>query len=736
MGHGTSCGCAMCRGGDVGFAGGGWIDADPSTTFAGQAVPLPDGPNIDEIIRGMPPAPEMGSRQRAQRQIAAQGPMMVQAAGGLSDLLTGAVRSVAKTSLGWPGSLEAMLVDATGADGPQGLSGLVAKQPTKTFFPTIEDIDKVLPNATNFQIPTGQNVGEDLGQWLAFSPGQVARGARAVGRAALEAADQILQPGARWGAQRGAVRMPGGNFRDPDVNALLRGGDELSGVYNGEGAGIADGHAEPVQRWAHKQLANYLRKDVGSPKDPLLQVEREYPDMHMPVGSMVNPAYLDALNAGEHPNGRPLLPDEQKTMMVHNMTAGLEPLTPWGLHSGNALEQTTAGRYRGDLMSATQASSPQELDSYLAELPGTESTRWLASKAPKSTPVYGLKSQGSTDDLGFGHVLDYLGQAIDAHDDMRATGEAAMRKYAQDPAYTQIRRNLQLHDAGLTVDPEALQRLSVADAVRKTIKWNEMLEAQTGEANPGLAKGIAEVHKEYPDGMRWVRLGSDGEGGVPDFQTGVDAEGSAMGHSAGGYSQKGSYGLGGLDAITSDRARIYSLRDGKNAPHVTIEVGREPGYASAEERAKGFTPELQGQWLNGVQDGTIPGHLTQAQWYRQQAGLPEPPFNITQIKGKGNRAPVGKYLPHVQDFVRSGNWGRVRELENAGLYDTGGAFGPENRYVTSAEHARAIANKLQEPGMAAGGLVDENLLADDQIEKINQSVKKRRMRAYMEAMNG
>jgi hypothetical protein len=43
------------------------------------------------------------------------------------------------------------------------------------------------------------------------------------------------------------------------------------------------------------------------------------------------------------------------------------------------------------------------------------------------------------------------------------------------------------------------------------------------------------------------------------------------------------------------------------------------------------------------------------------------PDDIVQIKGKGNKAPKEDYLPAVQDFVRSGNWSEVGDLQNTGL---------------------------------------------------------------------
>jgi hypothetical protein len=40
---------------------------------------------------------------------------------------------------------------------------------------------------------------------------------------------------------------------------------------------------------------------------------------------------------------------------------------------------------------------------------------------------------------------------------------------------------------------------------------------------------------------------------------------------------------------------------------------------------------------------------------------------IKEIKGRQNRKPDDKYLPFVQDFVRSGKWSDVGDLQNTGL---------------------------------------------------------------------
>jgi hypothetical protein len=90
------------------------------------------------------------------------------------------------------------------------------------------------------------------------------------------------------------------------------------------------------------------------------------------------------------------------------------------------------------------------------------------------------------------------------------------------------------------------------------------------------------------------------------------------------------------------------------------------------------------------------------------------PPSIVQIKGKGNKAPKEEYLPMVQDFVKSGKWSDVGDIENAGLRKWG------DRYLTrqdidalTPEESDAFSSrnlsKSQVAGYAAGGLVNDSI---------------------------
>jgi hypothetical protein len=110
-------------------------------------------------------------------------------------------------------------------------------------------------------------------------------------------------------------------------------------------------------------------------------------------------------------------------------------------------------------------------------------------------------------------------------------------------------------------------------------------------------------------------------------------EGDTMGHCVGGY----------CPDVLEGRSRIYSLRDKRGEPHVTIEV----------------------QPMRGSELGRYAAELPEGE---DVAAMKNPPMRITQIKGKGNARPVEKYDPYTQDFVRGGNWSQVGDLHNTGLF--------------------------------------------------------------------
>lgn len=264
-----------------------------------------------------------------------------------------------------------------------------------------------------------------------------------------------------------------------------------------------------------------------------------------------------------------------------------------------------------------------------------------------------------------------------------------------------------------------LDKVTVPQAVQRVSDINEWRAAQKAEADLLRANNAATVlHKEYPEGYRWVELKAGdlpegwraGEGdkaqyiyspdGTPVFAKGRDDprypllqdalkyEGDTMGHCVGGY----------CDDVAAGKSRIYSLRDKKGQPHTTIEI--TPGKPWNERSGVFYdNPELEPPWVefhNAMLDrgGASPNIKKFPEWLasnrpevfsKYEKVFSPDPDRIVQIKGKQNRAPNPEYLPYVQDFVRSGKWSDVGDLHNTGLTKL-----PDNRYITKEQLDEAI----------------------------------------------
>jgi hypothetical protein len=296
---------------------------------------------------------------------------------------------------------------------------------------------------------------------------------------------------------------------------------------------------------------------------------------------------------------------------------------------------------------------------------------WM-EKADKFTRVHGIApnyERHMFTDLGFDHIVDVL---------------------KADLASGRIR-------------PEQLNKVSIEDAVRRTHQYNEemakkMEQARLAEIPPAI------VHKEYPQGYKWVQLDKPGQ---------FAHESDVMGHSVRGYEppeghpdwiahsgDEGSSGYGhrGWEGIKSGQAKIYSLRDPKGQAHVTVEVMPSQARtnheemsaiydkANSEANAKNFNDYHQRDSFYANRVRELHNELLDK---KQAEALPR----IAQIKGKQNTAPNEEYLPYVQDFIKSGNWDEVGDISNAGLMDV--------KYMTNPEtYKKYLEQGLKVPNYA------------------------------------
>ena len=349
-----------------------------------------------------------------------------------------------------------------------------------------------------------------------------------------------------------------------------------------------------------------------------------------------------------------------------------------------------------------------------------DNNSWL-SDAPADKRIFQTDSRMASD-LGFTHLTDELRNALNPE--------------------SGLPRNLLL-------TPEKLQNFGMERAVRHVAAINDWRAAQVAEANAQRANNAATVlHKEYPHtpetpnpkGLRWVELkapeykelpagisveekpyqgytirrlldakgepmgsgwfGHPGQTSDPveifksfhqkdTLQDALKYEGDTMKHCVGGY----------CDDVLSGKKRIFSLRDAKGEPHVTIHT--EPSGPRADPRfdagvdfedqahtdIRRAQPKLDPDsedYMYAVQGRA---QDLAAEWNaKQQAGQPD---RIVQIKRKANlvSSEPYEYRPFVQDFVKSGKWSDVGDMANTGLRKTSDAFNDfERAKIQEAGH--------------------------------------------------
>ena len=582
----------------------------------------------------------------------------------------------------------------------------------------------------------------------------------------------VIKPkGGNWlaGTVEGAVKPL---KRDPEaeaMQALRRAGVNRSDEELRE---FVDAQQLPPQesalnRWIDQKLAGYIRNEMGTPEDPLrLQAEAFGPKKAALLEAkdrQIAKATADMERARAARGFTPEMMTQSQARLreLRRERAQLEAQAGLHLPAETFLEfagrgpapdvafarkqggypelgfvEENAGDLYGGLTDQQRmaigweniADAPISPDK-AGELAGIRSVLdrnpWLA-KAPPETMVYSLYG-GSTvrnENLGFGHLVDELRNAVNPESGLP---RELLLKY------------------------EDLPKLSVAQAAKRVDDINAWRAAQKAEADLARAMNPAtQVFKEYPEqGYKWVELKMpEKTSGLPEgyslsvirnerlpeghmgarsyavvdpqgrmledvgleyteadaldkfsrayygraLEDALKYEGEQLSHCVGGY----------CPDVVEGRSRIFSLRDAEGRPHVTVEVKPD----TAPPRHDHIIDEIK----RVVGSNNIPDDDAYDALYKQAMAsvMANRPQDIIQIKGKANKAPKEEYLPFVQDFVRSGQWGRVGDLGNTGLIDLNVSGVPENlregrRFVPKEEYDAIVRRNAE--GFARGGAV-------------------------------
>jgi hypothetical protein len=613
--------------------------------------------------------------------------------------------------LGMPGDLESLVrIPYDYLRSPTMSELVTGEKKSKTFAPTSEDIEKKLPFKSDTPVSRAATGAGQLAGGFYNGPGSPLKVMLNLPKAIKHGATEFAKASAA-GAPR-VIKQEGGNWMkgtlDTDLKPLKRntaaGNDvsdilrqmkerytpeELAGMQEGSRRNIVNQMAdlekmEALNKWVDSNLKNYVKKQMATPSDPVRKLAEEG-IVHMPTNEV----------------GR-------------NRWAGSSQRS---IFKGEQLGRSDAAKAWEDATDV--AIRPVEIQ----DLPKEHFESWMAN-APPDTRVSYLSRDFDTQALGFDHIMDVL---------------------RQDLVSGRIR-------------PEQLNKVSMEQAVRRTAEYDQDMAKKMRETALERQEGFP-VHKEYPEGYKWIELTKpkhevleenlpagytlrksdapyehqrwqvvDEQGlpaaeyvqanfnySVPDpklkalenffdkksnkqLKEALDYEGKAMGHCVGSY----------CDEVSEGNKKIYTLRDAKGEPHVTVEVvPSDDAQAFYEANKKWLDNPVYRRELDLMQDPDLDiplseQYVTAARKLLTEAGVkyneptPLPPV-IKQIKGKQNKAPKDEYLPYVQDFVRSGSWTDVRDLKNTGLKTIDEAFpnyedakyfantNPNAKYVTQAE---------------------------------------------------
>ena len=233
--------------------------------------------------------------------------------------------------------------------------------------------------------------------------------------------------------------------------------------------------------------------------------------------------------------------------------------------------------------------------------PPENAPAWLVTALDNHQEVYEIAFKEGFE-TRLAHVVDWLAADMTAERTVRATPEQDFLGHLAKTADDYFAHQSKTQPA----EPEGVEEGAEVIMTFRTTPGTDQVVAYKEDT-------IANDETRGPVVAFWARLTS---------AAALDREGKLMSHCVGSYAA----------AVASSHVVIYSLRDARNQPHVTIELNQRS----------------------------------------------EPP-TINQVKGKSNAPPVGKYAGYVRDFLNDlgvdpSSTGRS-DLRGMGLLSHKGKFG-------------------------------------------------------------
>jgi hypothetical protein len=505
-----------------------------------------------------------------------------------------------------------------------------------------------------------------------------------------------------------------------------------------------------IDKWIDSNLKNYVKKEMSTPDDPVRKLAEE--------GIIHTPLRDDLDRAG-------YLEDTRKAEGYPAEGMGKSDLARrWENLSDDAIRVTKAGAIQDQANTGAKlAVARAELDAYKKQIDEdfiallkdkgglNEKDREVFDRMPsvQKAEILGdtkyKELQGNINTLlgresGFEKAAGDLNPFVTKLDPETRLYSGSTYNLGFDHIVDVLREDV----AAGRIRPEQLSKVSMEQAVRRTAEYDQEMAKKMAQAQAKITEGMPTI-KEYPEGYKWIQLAppkelpkgysailddvtgsykvvdEDGKEAfprkpdklghinVPFFKTADEAiadalkrdprleealkyEGDTMGHCVGGY----------CDDVREGNSNIFSLRDAKGEPHVTVEVRpkKYDNYALPVDKWFESQPEAV---KNAINESGFKGYNVRYSPQYKEAVAAMPP-DIIQIKGKGNAKPKEQYLPFVQDFVKGSKWSDVGDLQNTGLQRVEANTTPPG--FAEWMRLRALGN---EPKVPAGYYTPEEL---------------------------
>ena len=504
--------------------------------------------------------------------------------------------------------------------------------------------------------------------------------AKAVGRGALAAAqsDTAYDLANRVASATGAsplyaVKPKGGNwapsYSGSDFESVARAVEPLRRKPAGDAQLSAQDTA--LNRWLDKKLTPYVRNEMGTPDDPI-RLAHEQGYSHSPqirgmeenvAGAWTPQRVADARSAAGFPEEGFAVRRHAEAGYPEENLLNTRRAEEWEIISDRAIDPNTAGVYQEDTQEL------RGLGPKFANHPGlkmAEKNPWIEKLDP-NTPIYRIAdSHTFSSDLDFNHLMDELRASLSPNSEL--------------PAH-------------LRLTPDKLNKVSVADAVKRVSEINDWraLEAAKAEragmlenlnSNARLADPTAKLSFVEKPGLTWAD--------IPEV---IDEKGIKLCTSigkAGGWCTMNSdtaqhYGSG--------NARLTALLDAEGRPHaqaMIVKSTKSPYDEWFDKNGGDVKAPEVAEFLSWVEARARSGgsKMNSDQLYLDWAaetGRPivQPAQNIEELKPPGNafssdRAKAYEkrdpdYQKKVSDsvvkFLNSGEWGHVNDLYHYGITD-------------------------------------------------------------------